>query len=377
MVPSLSPIRLFATLAVALAFFTGCHGGEEAKGAETSEIPQVQVAKPVVADIPISLQYTANVQAIFQERAVPEDVSGYLTSVDFENGQFVQKGQILASIDKSPYIQKLEEAREQLAEASAEVHNHELLVERYGMMLKSKLIAQQDFDNQETALEVAQAKLKHARDQQNLAKVYLDFCDIRAPFTGYTTDRLLDPGQYISPQGPPVALVQKIDTLRVFIDVIEHDIPLVKIGQEVEIQVDAFPTRVFPGTVTYIAQAVAPDTRTMRLEADIPNKDGGLRSGMYANVRVVVGHIKGAILVPDTALATSTRGAAVFPVKDGRMERAPVELGYDLGRFVQVTSGLDPSQDIVIAGRDLVKLGERVKPVPTALHFSLSKAISD
>jgi multidrug efflux system membrane fusion protein len=187
-----------------------CHGATAT--ATSDERPLVEVTRPIVVDLPIVLPYTANIQAIFQEKAVPEVVSGFLTSVDIENGQFVHKGDLIASIDKSPYLQKLQEAQETLEKAKAEVRNNQLLVQRYGKMLAAKLIAAQDFDNQQTALDVTEAGLRRAEDSLKLAKVYLEYCDIRAPFTGYASERLLDPGQYVSPEGPAVATLMKIDT---------------------------------------------------------------------------------------------------------------------------------------------------------------------
>ncbi|HUB09748.1 MAG TPA: efflux RND transporter periplasmic adaptor subunit [Myxococcales bacterium] len=371
--PVFSPVRRSHLVALSLAACAGCRGASvgQADAAE-SDLPTVTVAKPIVSDIPVTLPYTANIQAIFQAKSVPEMVSGYLTAVNIEDGQVVHKGDVIASIDKAPYQQQLQEAEERLEQARAEVKNQKLLVERYGKMLAAKLIAEQDYDNQETALEVSQAKLKHAVDALALTKVYLDYCDIRAPFTGYATERLLDPGQYISPQGPAVATVMKIDMLRVFIDVVEKDIPRIKVGQDVTIKVDAYPDRIFHGKVTFLAQAVHPTTRTMRVEADIPNADEALRPGMYAQVGIIVGEDKGAVLVPDLALAVSAQGAAVFPVREGRLARQSVEIAYDLGSFVEV-KGLDAGEQIVVAGRDLAKLGERVQVVPTKLELKLSE----
>ncbi len=345
----------------------GCHGQEVKKG---EELPTVQVTKPTVADVPVILPYTANIQAIFQEKAVPEMVSGFLTAVNVENGQFLHQGDVIATIDKSPYLQKLQEAQENLSKAKAEVRNNELLVQRYGKMLAAKLIAEQDFDNQQTALDVAQAGLKRAEDAMKLAKVYLDYCDVRAPFTGYASERLLDPGQYVSPQGPPIAALMKIDTLRVFADVIETDIPKIKVGQHVSIKVDAYPDQPFDGKVTYIEREVYAATRTMRVEVDIPNDRELLRPGMYARVGILVGTHPHAIVVPDLALAVSSQGAAVFPVRDGKMERQDVQIIYDMGPFIEV-SGVNPDEQIVVAGRDSAKLGEPVQAVATNTTFDL------
>ncbi len=367
------PRRILPWLALAsgaaVGVLPGCKGGTpEAQ----PEVPEVQVAKPIVANVPVILPYTANIQAIFQEKAVPEMVSGFLTAVNIENGQFVHKGDIIASIDKSPYEQKLLEAQESLAKARAEVRNNELLVERYGKMLQAKLVAQQDFDNQETALDVAKATLERAQDAIQLAHVYLDYCDIRAPFTGYASERLLDPGQYVSPQGPAIATIMKIDTLRVFVDVIESEIPEVKLGEDVSIHVDAYPDRTFQGKVTYIERQVHPETRTLRAEVDIANQNEFLKPGMYARVGVLVGTHPNAIVVPDLALARSNRGAFVFPVRDGRLARQQVHIVYDMGPYLEVT-GIAPSEELVVAGRDVAKLGERVKSVPTLMKFDLSK----
>jgi RND family efflux transporter MFP subunit len=357
-------------LAALLLPNTACHGS--AARAASDDRPVVEVTQPIVADLPIVLPYTANIQAIFQEKAVPEVVSGFLTSVDIENGQFVHKGDLIARIDKSPYLQKLQEAQETLEKAKAEVRNNQLLVQRFGKMFQAKLIAEQDFDNQKTALDVAQAGLRRAEDSLKLAQVYLDYCDIRAPFTGYASERLLDPGQYVSPEGPAVATLMKIDTLRIFVDVIETDIPRVQVGQAVSIKVDAYPERTFEGKVTFIEREVHASTRTMRIEVDIGNDQEFLKPGMYARVGINVGTHRAAIIVPDVALARSTQGSAVFPVRDGKMMRQDVHIVYDLGPFIEV-SGLDPKEQIVVAGRDGAKLGEEVKAVPTATTFNLKQ----
>jgi membrane fusion protein, multidrug efflux system len=365
-----SVARTFAAGLAALTAVVGCHGS--AGVAKTSEdVPTVEVIKPITADVPVILPYTANVQAIYQERAVPEMVSGFLTAVNVENGQFVHQGDVIASIDKSPYLQKLQEAQENLAKAKAEVRNHQLLVSRFGKMLGAKLIAQQDFDNEQTSLDVADAGLKRAEDALKLARVYLDYCDIRAPFTGYASERLLDPGTYVSPQSPPIAMLMKIDILRIFVDVIETDIPKIKTSERVRIKVDAYPERTFEGKVTFIEREVHAATRTMRVEVDIPNQGELLRPGMYARVGILVGTHPHAIVVPDLALAVSSQGAAVFPVRDGKLVRQEVHVVYDMGPYIEV-SGLDPQQEIVVAGRDSAKLGEAVKAVPSHRTFDLS-----
>lgn len=349
----------------------GCRKGPTQ--AAVDERPLVEVIQPIVADVPIVLPYTANIQAIFQEKAVPEVVSGFLTVVAVENGQFVHRGDLIASLDKSPYLQKLQEAQETLAKAQAEVRNHQLLVQRYGKMLAAKLIAAQDFDNQQMALDVAAAGLRRAEDALKLAKVYLDDCDIRAPFTGYASERLLDPGQYVSPQGPPVATLMRLDTLRVFVDVIETDIPRVQVGQAVSIKVDAYPERTFAGKVSFIEGAVHASTRTLRVEVDIGNEQELLKPGMYARVGLDVGTHRGAIVVPDLALARSAQGAAVFPVRDGKLARQPVNIVYDMGSFIEV-SGLDLHEPIVVTGRDSAQLGEDVHAVPSHQSFDLQRA---
>ncbi|MHB8418452.1 MAG: efflux RND transporter periplasmic adaptor subunit [Myxococcales bacterium] len=350
----------------------GCHGADGAEKPKDEDIPLVEVMKPIVADVPVILPYTADIQAIFQEKAVPEMVNGFLTAVNVENGQFVHKGDVIASIDKAPYLQKLQEAQENLAKAKAEVRNNQLLVERYGKMLQAKLIAQQDFDNQQTALDVTLAGLQRAQDAIKLAKVYLDYCDVRAPFTGYASERLLDPGQYVSPQGPAIAMLMKIDTLRIFVDVIETEIPEIKLGEQVSIHVDAYPDRTFLGKITYIEREVHPSTRTMRVEVDLANDQELLKPGMYARVGVLVGTHPHAVVVPDLALAVSTQGASVFPVRDGKMARQAVQIVYDMGRYIEV-SGLNPEEQIVVAGRDSAKLGEAVKAVPTSMTFNLKQ----
>jgi RND family efflux transporter MFP subunit len=155
--------------------------------------------------------------------------------------------------------------------------------------------------------------------------------------------------------------------------VIEADIPKIQVGQPVSIKVDAYPERTFEGKVTYIERAVHASTRTMRIEVDIGNDGEFLKPGMYARVGIDVGAHRGAIVVPDVALARSALGSAVFSVRDGKLARQAVHVVYDMGTFIEVT-GLDPKEQIIVAGRDSAKLGEDVKAVPTSTTFDLKQA---
>jgi RND family efflux transporter MFP subunit len=156
--------------------------------------------------------------------------------------------------------------------------------------------------------------------------------------------------------------------MRVSANVPQSAAPRVQVGDQASITVGEYPGRVFGGTVSRRAEALRTATRTMLVEVDVPNDDGALYPGMYATARFTMALAEGPPLVPDDALVFRGGDVYVPVVRDSRLVLTPVTLGYDDGRTVEVTSGLDPDEMIAMNVGQSARAGELVRAVPLAEH---------
>jgi membrane fusion protein (multidrug efflux system) len=205
-----------------------------------------------------------------------------------------------------------------------------------------------------------------AQAETNLAYSY-----IRAPFAGYIAERNLDPGSYVSGATASTSTMSRgilslhdVETVRILIEVVEKNVPLVQIGQKAEVRAEAYPDRVFEGTVTRIVQALNRATRTMTVEVDLPNKNHMLKGGMFARVEVLVGKHARAVQIPIDAVSRLEDLQYVYIVRDGQAQRVEVEIGLRDENRVEITKGLTGSEQVIVSGKDLVHDGTLVQTQP-------------
>lgn len=338
----------------------------------------VQVIKPAIEDLDIKLRYPVNIQAIFQANILPTALGGYLTEVRVDKGDYVTKGQLLAVIDPSIEEEKVKQVEEAVNQAEANYKNSELTLQRYREMRKNDFISQQEVDNAELVFEVAKANLGKAKADLRQMKVQLKFTSLTAPFSGYVTNRYLDPGAMVTPSSTtPVLTLMKIDTLRVQVNVSEQDSHYIRQHLKAEFMVDAYPGKVFRGEVARFAHAIDPISRTLLVEIDIPNTDLLLKPGMYGRLNLIVDRHPGSILLPAEAILFQESGASLFEVEKGKAKRVIIKTGYDGGEFLEVTSGLTGQEEVILSGQDMVTDGTSVDAVPVIAHsFSQTKPVS-
>jgi RND family efflux transporter MFP subunit len=183
---------------------------------------------------------------------------------------------------------------------------------------------------------------------------------VRAPFAGEIADRFADVGEYVAPQMRLVSLV-KTDPLRIELPVPQERVGVVQRGQAVEIRVDAFPDRVFAGTVRYISAAVRPDTRSLTVEATVPNTDGTLRPGMYATASIDLGGTSPGVSVPAAAVLRAAGVNRVFVVKDdGTIEERVISVVSSDGMTVTVSEGVRAGEKLAVESLERLADGVRV-----------------
>lgn len=354
-------------------------------GAKTDQkkarIITVGTITPLKEDLPIRLAYTADIIPN-QVVNVFSRVDGYIAKLHVDKGDFVQANRLLVEIDHTDYQHAVNQAKANLAAAKAKVsqqqaavRNTSLTLTRMQALIKDQFVSQQDLDNAQVnfdgataALESLQAQVKQMEVALAQAETNLAYSYIRAPFAGYVAERNLDQGAYVtnatastSTNSRGILSLHDIETVRILIEVVEKDIPLIHIGQKADVRAEAYPDRVFEGTVTRIVQALNRATRTMTVEIDLPNKGRDLKGGMFARVEALVGTHPQALQIPIDAVSRLEDAQYVYIVEEGKAKRVAVEIGAREGNRVEITKGLTGGEQVIVSGKDLVHDGTPVQ----------------
>lgn len=349
-----------------------------------NRILTVGTMSPIKQDLDVRLTYTADLIPN-QLVNIFSRVDGYIAKIYVDKGDLVKANQLLVEIDHTDYVHAVNQAKANLLSARAKVvqqeaavRNAALTLDRMQALIKDQFVSQQDLDtalvNRDAALalqdslraQVQQMEVALAQAVTNLA-----YASIRAPFAGYIAERNLDPGSYVSgttastsTMSRGILSVHDVETVRTLIEVVEKDVPLVKIGQRADVRAEAYPNEIFEGRVTRIVQALNRATRTMTVEVDLPNKDHRLKGGMFARVEVLVGKHPQAIQIPLDAVSRLEESQYVYVVKDGKAHQVPVELGARSDNRVEVVKGLTGDEQVIVSGKDLVSEGAPVQTQP-------------
>ena len=305
-------------------------------------LPLVKLEPPARETVTIMRQFTGDVVAI-QQAGIFSKVSGNLDRVYVDIGTHVRAGQVLALIDTT-------ELWQQYQGTAATYQNARITYQRSIDLAGQNLISRQDLDNSEAAFKIAAAAMETAATK-------LGYARITATFSGVITRRFLDRGALVNPNNSTLFTLMDIDAVKVIINILEKDIPLIAEGKQATITVDAFPGRTFPGSVTRFSRAVDPATRTMAVEIDIPNRDHLLSPGMFANVLLVVETHPDGVTVPTSAILKDDRGSYVFTVERDTARAVRIVAGVEQGSRTEVLSGLTPPTRIITTGQQFARDG--------------------
>jgi membrane fusion protein (multidrug efflux system) len=381
--PAMTAVLVLILVLAGLVAFRLTSSGAKTDG-RTPRVITVGTAIPIRQDLDIRLSYTADIQP-FQQVNIFSRVDGYIAKLHVDKGDLVKANQLLVEVDHTDYVHAVNRAKANLVAARADVlrqdanaRNTKLQLTRMQALIKDQFISQQDLDNAQIASDMAVAQLESLRAQVKQMEVALQQAEtnltysyIRAPFAGYIAERNLDAGAFVSGSTGSTSTMSRgilnlheIDTVRTLIEVVEKDVPLVRIGQNAEVRAEAYPDRAFEGTVTRVVHALNRQTRTMTVEVDLPNQDHLLKGGMFARVEVMVGKHANAVQIPVDALTRLDELQYVYVVKDGKALHVPVEVGDRVGSRIEITKGLTGDEQIIVSGKDLVSNGTPVEVHP-------------
>ncbi len=328
--------------------------------------PSVEITNPERGDISSVISFSGDILAIEQANIFSR-ANGNIEKIFVDIGDYVNAGKLLAVIDKSLYLQNVKqiEGIYRVAEATAE--NDVVNLERTKILFEKGLTSQSEYDNARTKLNVSNAQVETAKANLQNARIQLSYCDIRAPFTGYITKKLLDRGTLVSSTGAvqnTIFVLSDIRKLKIMLNILERDLPLIDRISTVSIKTDSYPDKTFTGRFNKISQSIDLGTRTMPAQIDIDNRDEMLKPGMFAKVELTLQKNTDVLKLPAQCVLKDGDKYYVYVVNDEMIaNKKYVEVGIVTNNETEIINGLNESEKIIKVGQDLISDKTKVKIV--------------
>jgi len=333
---------------------------------KTPAAPSVETTSPARGDISSNISFSGDILAIEQTNIFSR-VNGNIEKIYVDIGDYVNSGRLLAVIDKSLYTQNVKQIEGVYRVAEATAENDKINLERTRVLFEKGLASQSDFDNAKTKLDVSTAQMETAYANIQNSRIQLSYCNITAPFTGYITKKLLDRGTYVSAAGTAqntLFVLSDIRRLKIMVNVLERDIPLLDKISTAVIRIDAYPDKTFTGKFNKISQSIDLNTRTMPAQIDLDNKEELLKPGMFAKVELVLDKNTDVIKLPTQCVLKDGDMYYVFVVNDEMVANKKfVEVGIIANNETEITNGLKENDKVVIVGQELISDKTKVKIV--------------
>jgi len=339
--------------------------------------PKFRTEKVIRGDIEMAVTATGTVNPVTTV-LVGTQVSGTIKNIYVDFNSPVKKGQLIARIDPALFEAQVNQARANLLSAKANLEKAEATqvdakrtMERNKELLAKNLIAQSDFDTAETNYETAKASVSAAKSQVaqseaalSSAETNLYYTKIVSPVDGIVVSRNVDVGQTVAAsfQTPTLfSIAQDLTKMQIDTNVAEADIGNVKVRQDVEFTVDAYPDTTFKGKVLQVRNApiTVQNVVTYDVVIQVDNPELKLKPGMTANVSIIISIKKDVLKIPNAALrfkpaekgktAVQQKGAGVWILEQGQLKRVPISIGISDGNYTELVSGeIKEGQDVVV-----------------------------
>ena len=332
-------IKTLSLVALALLAFA-CKSEDKAGTAQQAKV-QVKIAKVTSEDIPQTETYTATVESDVKNNIAP-NTPYRIEKIYVDVGDNVRKGQVLVQLDAN-----------NLQQLKLQVENQKIEFNRTSQLYQVGGASKTEYDNAKLQLDVLSTQLKQLMQNTQLV----------APISGVVTARNYDSGDMYSNTNP-ILTIEQTNPVKVMVNISEVYYKQVFKGMPVDIQLDAYEGETFYGKVTIVYPTIDQSTHTFPVEVTISNPDQKVRPGMFARATVNFGD-KNHVLVPDEALVKQI-GAGdryVYVYKGGKVSYNKVELGKHIGTKYEILSGVNPGDDVVIAGQSRLANGKEVEVV--------------
>ena len=337
------------------------------KQTQLDSIPTVDVISPVVSGVTSELALPGNTQA-FDDTPIYARTSGYLKQWFVDIGQHVTKGELMATIETPELDQQLQVAQADLKSAQADLNLAKTTSDRYTNLLKLNSVSQQETDvavsgaaAKRAAVEASEANVRRLSQLQSFEKIY-------APYSGIVTQRNTDIGDLINAGSSTTTNTAKelyhiasVNQLRVFVSVPEVYAPDIHNGDTATLTLDEYPGQVFNGIVTRNSGSIDPSSRTLNVEVDVNNHDEKLLPGAYIFVHFKIPVQSRELSIPSDALLFRAQGLQVGVVRDGRVHLQSITIGKDNGKSVEISTGLSADDQVILDPPDSLAEGQPVQ----------------
>jgi len=354
--------RLFLVLILLAAVLGGIFGWkfytkQRQMAGQAGPPPSVVAVSEVKREIwPEYLRAVGSLTAV-SGISVTNEVSGQVSRIHFESGQAVQSGDVLIELDATVDLAELDGL-------VAEQHLAQLQMDRVARLISDRSVSQADVDE-------ARGTLDNTTAQVAAKKALIAKKTIRAPFSGVLGIRRVDVGEYLAP-GSPIVPLEALDPIYADFSLPERFLARVAVGQEVQVQVQAYPGDAFKGRIEALNPGVEEGTRSLSLRAVLTNTDKRLRPGMFAEIKVVLPAPQEVLTLPGTAVIYNPYGDSVFVIQDGEkgtvVQRRQVTTDEVRDGRVSIVEGLSEGDRVVSAGQMKLRNDQQVtldaKPAP-------------
>ncbi len=316
------------------------------------------------AEVPLSFRIPGYVFALKQVRGQDGRMR------DIAEGDRVSKGAVLVRIRSAEYEDKVRQASSETAAAEAVFQKAKLDFDRATRLYDSKSITKPDFDAARAQHDSSQEQVRAAQAQTSEAQIALRDTSVVAPFEGDIVKKSVDLGAFVGP-GVPIFVVAKTDTVKIVVGVPDTVVRSIKLGQPVEVGIDAFPTRTFNARISRMSSAADAITRNFDVEVAIPNHDHLLKVGMIGSLQLAAGATEprlSSLQVPLSAIVQAKDGKyGVFVISNASAGEVAslrsVEIGAVNGTDIAILSGLSAGDRVITTGANLLKDGQRVEVI--------------
>lgn len=345
----------------------GSHRGRGGPAAMANMPQPVQVATATQGEMPIVLSALGTVTPLANV-TVKTQLSGYLQSVSFQEGQLVKKGDVLAQIDPRPYQVALENAEGTHARDAALLATARLDLKRYQTLLSQDSIASQTVDTQASLVKQYEGAVKTDQAAIDSAKLNLTYARITAPVSGRVGLRQVDPGNYVTPGDTNgIVVITQLQPMSVIFTTSEDNLPqiLKQVNAGQKLSVTAYNRNntvpLETGALATLDNQIDTSTGTVKLRANFDNKAGMLFPNQFVNTRLLVDVMRNATIVPTSAVLTGSIGQFVYVVKpDDTVTVRKVTIGPVDGERTSIVSGVALGERVVTDGSDRLREGAKI-----------------
>jgi len=335
-------------------------------GADAGRAVPVSAAPAQQRDIPVYLEGLGNVQAYYTV-TIHSRVDGQLMQVNFREGQHVRKGDELALIDPRPYEVQLAQAEATKYKDQANLENAQRDLQRYADLYKQGVIAQQQYNTQQSVVAQQEGLVRADDAQINSVKLNLTYCHIKSPIDGQVGLRLVDPGNMVhAADQNGLLVITQLQPITILFTLPEDNLQLVMQhmrGKALEVQAwnRDDTQQIADGRLETIDNQIDPNTGTFRLKSVFDNRDNALYPNQFVNARLQVYTRKNAITIPAAAVQRGSQGTYVYIVKqDKSAESRTIKIALTEGTVAVLDAGVNPGELVITDGQERLQPGNKV-----------------